>query len=426
MDFSVESFYNPNLAVGVSRTDAIITVTASGAGISTNQEQANKAIVFVLDVSGSMANQKIAMGKEAICKCLEQLDKNTYVSVIAFDDSALVVVPMTMATPQAISRAIASVKQLSAGGSTCMSKALLTTLREVSTLRGVITSVQFVTDGDNNSDDGKELENALKQCEGKFQCDCWGIGTDWKPSEIRKISGRLLGTADAVPNPKMLVEHFKEALESALSKGVGNVRLRLQVPKSCKITTIKQMRPEIADLKGLTKAIDDKNIDIPIGSWGAESRDYHVAFEVEPQDEGDEMMVCRPKIVLIENGAERIITGQNIVAKWSSDEYLTTRINEQVAHYTGAEELARYTKEGLEAKGRGEVELATTLLGRALKISEDTGNDEVTTRLKKVVTMDKDAQGNDDPGTLRLRKGASKGDDLELDMGTYRTVRKRS
>ena len=38
-----------------------------------------------------------------------------------------------------------------------------------------------------------------KACEGRFICDCWGVGVQWRPDELRKIAGQLLGTADAVP-----------------------------------------------------------------------------------------------------------------------------------------------------------------------------------------------------------------------------------
>ena len=131
-------------------------------------------------------------------------------------------------------------------------------------------------------------------------------------------------------------------------------------------------------------------------------------------------MVCRPKVVYRDNGNEVAAEGQRIVATWSSDESLTTRINAQVAHYTGQEELANSIKEGLEAKARGDVDQATVLLGKAAKIAIATGNDEVTQRLKKVVDVVNAAEG-----TVRLRSGASKGDEMELDMGGTRTVRRR-
>lgn len=180
------------------------------------------------------------------------------------------------------------------------------------------------------------------------------------------------------------------------------------------------MSPEIQDLMMLTKKIDEKNVDVPIGSWGEESRDYQLGFELQPQDEGEEMMACRTKIVYSVNGREVVVDGQRIIATWTSDESLTARINPQVAHYTGQEELANSIKEGLEAKSRGDIDEATMLLGKAVKIAVESGNEEVTMRLKKVVDVVDVEQG-----TVRLKSGNNKAADLELDMGGTRTIRKR-
>jgi hypothetical protein len=133
------------------------------------------------------------------------------------------------------------------------------------------------------------------------------------------------------------------------------------------------------------------------------------------------MMACRPKVVYIQDGAEVVSEGQRIVATWTSDAALSTKIDPNVAHYTGQEELASAIREGLEAKARGNVDQATVLLGKAAKIAIQTGNDEVTARLKKVVDVI-----DSDTGTVRLKSGENKGAELELDMGGTRTVRRRS
>jgi hypothetical protein len=184
---------------------------------------------------------------------------------------------------------------------------------------------------------------------------------------------------------------------------------------------MKQVSPEILDLSKLAKRVDDKNIDIPLGAWGKENREYQIAFELQPQGDGEEMMAGRPKIVFTENGQEVVVEGDRIIAAWSSDVSITSRINEQVAHYTGQAELAKSIKEGLEAKSRGDIDSATVLLGKAAKIAVETGNDEVTARLKKVVDI-VDA----DQGTVRLKSNAGKAADMELDMGGTMTIRKRT
>ena len=342
-------------------------------------------------------------------------------SIIAFESRAHVVVSMRPATRVHKDAARDLINQLIAQGGTSMSTALRAALVEFAKAGDAIPFAQFLTDGENNDEDRTELGLALKECEGRFTCDCWGVGVQWRPDELRTIAGQLLGTADAVPDPDHLEARFREALARVMSKGIGDVRLRLQLPKTSKIVTVKQMSPEIVDLLKLVNAVDDHNTDVPTGAWSAgESRDYQVAFTLEPQSEGEEMMACRPKVVFAQDGNEVVAAGQPIVATWTSDETASARIDPNVAHYTGQEELASAIREGLEAKARGNIDEATVLLGKAAKIAIQTGNDEVTARLKKVVDVI-----DSDTGTVRLKSGANKGAELELDMGGTRTVRRR-
>jgi uncharacterized protein YegL len=421
MNFKIENFYNPHLSIGASRLDSIVSITAS-LGEGEVQSSLRKAIIFILDESGSMSiDGKMDIAKLAVRKSIDLLDEKSLFSVIAFSNDSRVIFPLKTATEANKEIAHNSIKKLRASGGTQMSSALYAVLDMISDLKDTMIHVQFVTDGQNDSADHHRLENALSQSEDKFQCNCWGIGTDWEPKELKNISNRLLGTADAVPNPERLEENFKIALESAMSKGVADVRLRIQTPRSVKIVTIKQVSPEIVDLSKLSKRVDDKNIDIPLGAWGDENREYQIAFELQPQNEGEEMMAGRPKVVFIQDGQETIIDGDRIVAAWSADVTMTSRINEQVAHYTGQAELAQSIKEGLEAKARGDIDSATVLLGKAAKIAIETGNDEVTARLKKVVDV-VDA----DQGTVMLKSNAGKAADMELDMGGTMTIRKRT
>ena len=109
-----------------------------------------------------------------------------------------------------------------------------------------------------------------------------------------------------------------------------------------------------------------------------------------------------------------------MVATWTDDEALSARINEQVAHYTGQAELAETIQKGLEARASGDMDAATRFLGRAAKIAHDSGNDDTTRRLQKVVDI-VDADG----GTVRLKAKVEKADEMDLDLSSTRTARRR-
>ena len=107
-----------------------------------------------------------------------------------------------------------------------------------------------------------------------------------------------------------------------------------------------------------------------------------------------EQLAARVQLAL----GDQIAAQALVKAMWSNDDALTARINPQVAQYTGQAELAAAIQDGLAAKAAGHEDEATAKLGRAVQLANEAGNEEMTSRLKKVVEID-DAEG----GTVRLK-----------------------
>ena len=59
----------------------------------------------------------------------------------------------------------------------------------------------LLTDGENN-EPAPVLDEAIARATGYYQCDCRGVGVDWKVEEIRRIAQALLGTVDIIPSPR--------------------------------------------------------------------------------------------------------------------------------------------------------------------------------------------------------------------------------
>jgi uncharacterized protein YegL len=419
MQFKVDSYFNPYLPVGTNRLDAIVTVTAEG-GATAVRSQA--VVGLILDTSGSMAGQRMDAVKYATRKAIELLDENNWFFVVAFADRALMVFGLAQANAANKALAQAQVQRLEAGGSTLMSAGMKLAQQEFLKMPGAIHYALFLTDGKNNDYDEAELDLTLQRCEVVFQCDCRGVGTDWQTKQLQKIALKLLGNAQIIAEPAGIEADFAAAIRNAMGRSVNNVRLRLWTPKSARILVCKQMSPDIVILTDRATQVDGQTFDFPTGAWGSESRDYYVAIQVAAGDIGDEMLGCRPSIVYNEGGQlqETKITGTPVVATWTDDDALSARINEQVAHYTGQAELADTIQKGLEARAQGDLDAATRFLGRAAKIAHDSGNDETTTRLKKVVDI-VDADG----GTVRLKSKVAKADEMDLDLSSTRTARRK-
>ena len=155
----------------------------------------------------------------------------------------------------------------------------------------------------------------------------------------------------------------------------------------------------------------------PVGAWGNhEVREYHVCLSVVPQDIGPHNEIRAARMSLISDGGTEVSVP--VRAIWTEDDEQATRINRQVAHFTGQEELAQSIEEGLEAKRAGDYTTATYKLGRAAQLAHETGNDGTIRLLQRVVDIE-------DPrtGTVRLREAVAKEDEMTLDARSRKTVR---
>jgi hypothetical protein len=119
-----------------------------------------------------------------------------------------------------------------------------------------------------------------------------------------------------------------------------------------------------------------------------------------------------------------VVEGTDVIAQslvravWTDDAALSTRINRQVAHYTGQAELAEVIQAGLEARKAGDERTATIKLGRAAQIAHQSGNQATSELLATVVDIE-------DPvtGTVRLRRRVEAADEMALDTRSTKTVR---
>ena len=130
------------------------------------------------------------------------------------------------------------------------------------------------------------------------------------------------------------------------------------------------------------------------------------------------MLAARVSLVATTPSGPEVLGQANVLARWTDDEALSTKINANVAHYTGQAELAQVIQEGLEARKAGDEDLATAKLGRAVALAEQSGNDDTARLLAKVVDVVDAASG-----TVHLKKKVDDADEMALDTRSTKTVR---
>ncbi|MEU8349894.1 VWA domain-containing protein [Streptomyces sp. NPDC048845] len=440
--FAVEVHQNEFLPAGGREVNAIVTVTATGGGTTgrlrlppgaadpahtwTRESGPDAAVVLMVDCSGSMdyPPAKMRNARDATAAAISSLRDGVAFAVVAGTHRAREVYPgggrLAVADPDSRGEALHSLRGLTAGGGTAIGTWLRLADR---LLAGADVSIRhgiLLTDGRNEHESPEDLRAALDACAGRFTCDARGVGTDWEVKEVTAVASALLGSADIVADPAGLTEDFRRMMENAMGKEVADVALRLWTPVGTEIGFVKQVAPSVETLTGRRTPAGPRAGDYPTGSWGDESRDYHVCVKVPAADVGQEMLAARVSLVLPrpDGGTPETLAQGLVRAVWTDDTAASTSINAQVAHYTGQAELARVIQQGLDARKAGDLDGATARLGRAVQLADASGNDETAKLLAKVVDVVDAAAG-----TVRLKAKVAEADEMTLETRSTKTVR---
>ncbi|MFJ1597895.1 VWA domain-containing protein [Streptomyces sp. NPDC088261] len=438
--FSVDVYQNEYLPEGGREVNAIVTVTSTGGGTSGRVpllgasatpsavpgNSPDAAVVIMVDCSGSMEYPptKMRNARDATAAAVDTLRDGVAFAVVAGTHLAKEVYPgngrLAVADARTRGEAKQALRRLNAGGGTAISTWLRLADRLLNSAEVTIRHGILLTDGRNEHESSDALKSALDACAGRFTCDARGVGTDWEVKEVTGIASALLGTSDIVADPAGLAADFTQMMANAMGKEVADVALRLWTPVGVEIAFVKQVAPRVEQLTDRRTEAGPRAGDYPTGSWGDESRDYHVCVRVPEAGIGREMLAARVSLIVPapDGGSPEVLSQGLVRAVWTDDMEASTSINPQVAHYTGQAELAQVIQQGLEARKMGDLDGATAKLGRAVQLAAFSGNADTAKLLSKVVDVVDEASG-----TVRLKAKVAEADEMTLETRSTKTVR---
>lgn len=436
--FTVDVYQNEYLPEGGREVNAIATVTSVGGGTIASAVGAphlysaaggpDAAVVIMVDCSGSMdyPPTKMRGARDATAAAVDAVRDGVRFAVIGGTHVATEVYPgggrLAVADPETRARAKEALRKLQAGGGTAIGTWLRLADRLLASADVSASAVRhgiLLTDGRNEHESPEDLRAALDACAGRFTCDARGVGTDWEVKEVTGIASALLGTADIVADPAGLAADFTQMMETAMGKEVADVSLRLWTPMGAEIMYVKQVAPTVEELTDRRTQAGPRTGDYPTGSWGDESRDYHICVRVPGADLGQEMLAARVSLVVpAADGTVQTLSQGLVRAVWTDDMAASTSINPQVAHYTGQAELAQVIQQGMDARKSGDHDGATAKLGRAVQLASASGNEDTAKLLSKVVDVVDAATG-----TVRLKARVAEADEMTLETRSTKTVR---
>jgi Ca-activated chloride channel homolog len=221
-------------------------------------------VALVLDVSGSMYEEdgtgksRLTRIQEAAHAAIQKLRPEDTLSMVAFAHDAQVILPATsLAEKERIEDVISKIDRFEVDpGGTSMDQGIALGLGEIEKNMGTgkLSQMVVLTDGETS---GEHMCKQLAQqaAQKKIHFTVMGVGTEWNSTLIKDLARLAEGkwyyidVNQANEAERIFVEEF----EQLAATGFLNVEMHIKPFKDIKIKRVRQVVPEIKELK-LTEA----------------------------------------------------------------------------------------------------------------------------------------------------------------------------
>jgi hypothetical protein len=398
--FELEVNQNPYLSPRAREMHAIVTVTAEKdrARPPGSDRPPERAEVILVDCSGSMSvpRTKIAAAVSATAAAIDALRAGTWFAVVAGTFHARLIYPreqaMIRASPSTKAAAQAAVALLTADGGTAIGAWLHQARVLLDRHPGAIRHALLLTDGKNEGEPTEQLDRVLADCKGRFGCDARGIGDDYEPRELLRIADVLMGTAEAIREHGELTADFRRLMESSMSNVVTDLRLDIRPAKGAQVRFVKEVYPIERDLTLHGVRLDRGAMTHSTGAWGEGYRDFHVCLAVSAggRPRHEDLQAASIRLTVATGGQpEGAAVGPPapILVHWTDDGRLSSRYHPKLSFYSRQGDLSQAVRAGYDAYVDGDRDNAQEHWRCALVLAEAVGNQEVLTRLDRVLDV---------------------------------------
>lgn len=217
---------------------------------------------MVLDRSGSMDGAKIDSLKRAVVELIETLRPEDMVSVVVFDETAEVVVPMQPASDR--TELNHRVEAIRVQGGTAMSTGLDAAVAELSNLGADRASyLLLLTDGQTWGDEDTCRAHAATLAQMGVKITALGLGDEWNEKLLDDLADATGGTSDYIADPQDIGKYFQRAAQSARNTAVRNARLLIRLAENVAPRAVYSVKPLINNLG--FRPIGDREINVDLG-----------------------------------------------------------------------------------------------------------------------------------------------------------------
>lgn len=210
----------------------MIECTAPAAPIAASATvRSSQGVVFVIDRSGSMGGGRLELVKQTILELLSRLNRNDFLSVVSFDDSAIVEVEMKRVSEHNMSEVRRRIGDMRSGGSTNLEMGYRKGIEQAA-LAGVETKILLLSDGQANAgvvDPALLGQLAARVTEHLISTSTIGIGTDYDERILDALAVASHGNHFAAINLGEAVDGLTAEFDDLLNKTVANLKVSIEL-----------------------------------------------------------------------------------------------------------------------------------------------------------------------------------------------------
>lgn len=214
-----------------SRQHVVAKITASGSAAGARMPV---NLCLVLDHSGSMEGPPLEYMKRACGYVVDLLEPNDVLSVVAFSDTAQVLMPARRVVNKALIKE--HINRLDLGNTTNLYDALALAASQVASVpsQGYVNRALLFTDGEptaGNKDFSSIVGQVVEQKSRGITFTALGFGGDYNEELLAAIAKRSGGNYYYISRPDLIPEIFRRELETLMMIVARNVKLRVQMSR---------------------------------------------------------------------------------------------------------------------------------------------------------------------------------------------------
>ncbi|HET7182430.1 MAG TPA: VWA domain-containing protein [Candidatus Limnocylindrales bacterium] len=200
-------------------------------------------LAFVLDRSGSMSGDKLALAKQAIETAIDRLLPSDRFSIVCYDDRIDVVVETTSASREAKTNAIDRLRAIDARGSTDLGGGWLRGAEQVALSMGPagVNRTLVLTDGLANVGivDPAELARHARELRARgVTTSTFGVGADFDETLLQSMADAGGGHFYFIERAAQIQDHIATEVGELLQVVVRDAVLDVTVPDAVSVTTL--------------------------------------------------------------------------------------------------------------------------------------------------------------------------------------------